>query len=105
MRTRVQDSPSAHARIRVPRLEKPWLTIGNQKLGPTMPAFNLLAGYPASVVGGTCPGATAWCDEACYAKKGRQSFRSVRTRYAHNLERLTRTGGLALFTEQVPAEL
>lgn len=42
-------------------------TKGNRKLGPHVITVSTLPGPPE--VGGTCPGASEWCREHCYAQK------------------------------------
>lgn len=48
----------------------PIIMPGNTKLGDGVFATSLRAGA-------TCPGASSWCEVACYAKKGRYRFASV----------------------------
>ena len=83
---------------------RPWLTLGNRKLGK-IPKFSLLPGDPDEVEGGTCPGATPWCSTHCYAKRGRQRFPSVVARYESNHARLQEPGGLDAFVREVGREL
>lgn len=51
---------------------------GNAKLGATCGSFNLEAGS-------TCPGASTWCMNACYAQKGFFTYPQNQTKYANNL--------------------
>ncbi len=83
---------------------KSWLTLGNAKVGAWTPTFNLLPGDPAEVAGGTCPGASAWCGQRCYARRGRQAWPSVRNRYASNFQRIQEEG-LDAFVKGVVAEI
>jgi hypothetical protein len=87
-----------------PERDRPWLTIGNKKLG-RIPKFSLLPGDPDDVEGGTCPGATSWCSDECYAKRGRQAFPTVRARYESNYARLNAPGGMEAFPREATREL
>src|SRR5947209_20516016 len=53
------------------------LAKGNTKVGPTIFTFSL----PAAL---TCPGATPTCLAACYARRNRYKFGSVRSRLLAN---------------------
>ena len=54
----------------------------NKKIGPGIGTFSITAG--GADVSGSCPGASSWCQAACYAKKSAAFRTSVRTRWDLN---------------------
>lgn len=58
---------------------RPLLQLGNSKLGEGIHTW----GLPAIT---SCPGRTATCESACYARSGRYRFQAVQDRLAWNLE-------------------
>jgi hypothetical protein len=72
----------------------PLIKLGNHKLGNKIAVFSL----PAQI---TCPGATTWCKNNCYARKGRYLFSKVKIGLLRSLEQTKQ----ASFVENVVKEL
>lgn len=65
----------------------------NKKLGAGVIAFSTLPGLPAE--GGTCPGATSWCQDNCYAvgMDSNGSRPAIHARWSKNTDAV-RAGGM-----------
>ena len=70
------------------------LSQGNAKVGEGIHLWGLPAGE-------TCPGMSALCEKACYARKGRFKYPSVRARLEWNLERSRRPDFADLMAKEV----
>jgi hypothetical protein len=66
-----------------------FLSPGNSKLGPVY-NFSIPAYYSTTNGVVTCPGATPWCREHCYARRGRFRFGHARAKHVKNLRRTLR---------------